>query len=377
MSDWGVDSPATRGLFLNSSYDEFLTLFPAEFRKGLQKSPSPPGFLVMDDDSLHPALIYREFPLDSTKIKQGQLDQKQCYLTSDSVYTWRELINAGQYKVYEECSESLCRLFSDEKNWVNYFGEIDRVVMLGGGGASKDLTVIDSFLAHGRIPLRYMMVDISPYMLAMAHNIVDRNLITRGRKDDVHIVPICCDFMDFFLAGKQIREKGKPVMWVLPGSTLGNIDESAFFSGLRQVAEAGDIVIIGAEVIEKDTDLSAVPRPYEDPAIRGFLAAPLRAAWHELRLDISFEKALANIKPRLVPAVVNGYSSVPGSVAVEFAIYHDPNDPKKKVVLITSAKYREEQLGEVAKAFDFEPQAAIASRLNPNYKQFVFRYVPK
>jgi Na+/pantothenate symporter len=57
----------------------------------------------------------------------------------------RYLAGSSPKETNEACSDSLVRLLSDEDTWNNYLGEINNVVMLGGGGASKDLTIINNF----------------------------------------------------------------------------------------------------------------------------------------------------------------------------------------------------------------------------------------
>jgi len=371
LKEKGCNDIGLEESFINFPYRDFLNRLSGTVRDALLVQTES------EDNVLHQALLHRNLSLDRIKISQGRLDQKLYYLNPDSAHTWNDLINAGQYKTYIECSDSLEKFVSnDDDNWTIPVSkaEITNIVMLGGGGPSKDLLILNSVLENCTCNERinYTIVDISSHMLMGAFQIVDKNLIIQGRRNRVNLVPVLSDFMELPAAKWQLRPKGKRVVWFLPGATLGNLNENAFFRAIKQLTEAGDILVIGAETIGEGPDPNAILATYASPAVREFLSTPLRAGWHALGLGGSLGAALKELKIEAVSGTATGHSTVPDSVVIEIAIHING----RKIVLITSARYDEMRLCEAARPFGFVYKTAIPSRRNPNYKQFVFQFVP-
>jgi hypothetical protein len=191
------------------------------------------------------------------------------------------------------------------------------------------------------------------------------------------LTPLICDFTNLQGAGEKLRQGPNSVAWFLPGGTIGNLNEKSVFRSIAQQAKAGDILVLGAETHNNnnaDHEKEELIRKYKHPAVRNFLTTPLRAAWHELKLEGVLDEAIDRLTYEVVDGSARGYSAVPGSVAVEIAIRAAGD---KKVVLITSTRYAEEQLCEAARAFCFIYKTTFTSLRNANYKQFVFEYVPE
>jgi hypothetical protein len=383
LAELGCDPLVMRGAFLNSSYRDFWELFPAEKRIAF-KLPRDNGThshsstRVSDNDAFHPFWIHRKMPIERVKLDHGRIDQKFYYLSPDSAHSWRGMINAGQYRQYLDCTESLEMFLEDREYWLNNItsGRTTNVVMLGAGAPSKDNAIINSILeAHPSSNIHYTIVDISIYMLMESFQLIDSALIVQGRRDRINLTPLIWDFTNLQGAGEKLRQDGNSVAWFLPGGTIGNLNEKSAFRSVAQQAKDGDIFVLGAEIrnSEEKNEKEELIKKYKHPAVRDFLATPLRAAWHELKLGVSLNEAIDNLTIDVVDGLAQGYSAVPGSAVVEIAIHAGG----QKVVLITSTRYSEEQLCEAARAFHFIYKTTFTSRRNKNYKQFVFQYVPE
>lgn len=384
FQEFGCTSETAAAVLLYRPYQEFWELFPEKVRKAL-KTPSQleaeTHTLVRDHDAFHPLWIARGLALERTKPNRGRIDQKFYFLNPDSAHTWREVINSGQYRQYLECSDALDTFLADEDDqvWRKFIssGKADGAVMLGGGGPSKDLAVIGSMLdqAPTDANLHYALVDISIYMLMSSVQLIDSSLILENRRGRVHLCPLIWDFMNLAGAGPKLRRPEKNVAWFLPGGTIGNLNEQAFFHSISQESEPGDLFIVGAETLgsaDLEAEKTGLIKKYKHPAIRGFLGTPLRAAWHELKLQTSLDEALDNLAIDVVDGLGSRHSTVPGSAAVEIAV----NANNEKIVLLTSTRYTESSFCETIEAHHFKHELTVPSRKNKNYKQFVFRKIP-
>ncbi|MGP0104052.1 L-histidine N(alpha)-methyltransferase [Rhodoblastus sp.] len=383
LSELGCDPLVMRSAFLNSSYRDFLELFPPEKRIAF-KAPRDNGChghsssRVSNSDAFHPFWIHRQAPFERVKLDHGRIDQKFYYLSPDSAHSWRGMINAGQYRQYLDCTESLEFFLDDRTYWLDSIKRrgITNVVMLGAGAPLKDNAIINSILElDPNTTIHYTLVDISIYMLMESFQLIDSALIVQGRRDRIDLVPLICDFTNLQGASEMLRQDGNSIAWFLPGGTIGNLNEKLTFRSIAQQAKAGDILVLGAETRNSNEKIEKeeLIKKYKHPAVRDFLATPLRAAWHELNLGVSLNEAIDNLTIDVVDGLAQGYSAVPGSAVVEIAIHANA----QKVVLITSTRYAEEHLCEAARAFHFIHKTTFTSHRNKNYKQFVFQYVPE
>jgi hypothetical protein len=384
LKEFGCTSPVVGGVFLNAPYEEFWNLFPDRIKAAL-KSPiqlhRQINGHVSHDDAFHRLWVSRSLALERTKAERGRIDQKFYFLNPDSAHTWREVINSGQYRQYLECSDALEEFLADNdvRLWRNFISSenADGAVMLGGGAPSKDLAVIGGMLDYAPegIRVHYALVDISIYMLMSSIQLIESSLILENRRRSVELSPLICDFMNLKGAAPRLRRRGKNIAWFLPGGTIGNLNELAFFQSIHQEAQAGDLLVIGAETlgtVDLEAEKEALIKKYRHPAVRGFLGTPLRAAWHELKIHMSLDEALDHLAIDMVDGLSSKHSTVPGSATVEISI----SARGEKTVLITSTRYAEKDFCEFGRGFYFKHEMTVSSRRNKNYKQFVFRYVP-
>lgn len=305
---------------------------------------------------------------------KGRIDHKLYYMSPDSVEIWTAVIDAGQYRQYDECKAAYVDLVNTAL-WREFFlcASSDGLVMLGGGAPPKDLIAIRSVLDLAPDKrLNYALVDFSPFMLESTFHIVDATLLREQRRSRVRMYLVKWDFLDMSGVADKLRRRGQNVAWLLPGGTIGNLDERDVFAAVANVATPGDLFVIGADTLSPD-DASpvknSVKEKYEIPEIKRFVESPIRAAWHDLGLDGSIEATLNLVQVRLVEGDDNRHSAVPAATTVEVFLVI----AGRKVTLLTSSRYSDKHFIAFAEQYGFSLSATIPSPLNPRYKQFVFR----
>ncbi len=383
----GYDVAIGGRMLVDCTYRELCALVPAARRIGW-----PPVGESVGDQSLsgqtevqemqeidaldHPVWVSRVALLETARegLNRGRVDQKVYYLNPDAADHWKNLISSEQYQQYDECKAAL-RDLTTRSIWSTFFtaGGNDGVVMLGGGSPTKDLVLIQSLLGlvSRSSTIHYALVDISHYMLLSAFRLVESALRQTNVRDRVQLTTLGWDFMNLHGAHRRLRRAGKNVVWVLPGGTIGNLDESHFFSSIKSKAVSGDLVVIGAETTggkDVKTIKATLLHKYEHPAFRNFVMAPLRAVWHDLGIAGPIEKALKEVQIDIVDGFANGHSRVNGAVSVEVSIVLEG----RKVVLLTSTRYNETTFADFVESHGFVQKDSIPSPLNAEFKQLVF-----
>jgi len=234
-------------------------------------------------------------------------------------------------------------------------------------------------------------------MLHASFQEVDASLTDSGQKPKVNLRPLVRDFMDLSGTTEIIRPSGKNVAWFILGGTIGNINEEEFIQSIRREARAGDLFIIGAETVgaeTRETMRDLLVSKYKNTAVRNFVMAPLRAAWHDLQIggDISraFDKILVDVTvgkenihsavPRAATVELSVMSSAKGFAAFMHRVMGAPrlqeSKDNRKIVLLTSTRYDEIELVRFVARRGFQLQETVTSPLNSLYKQFVFSLLP-
>lgn len=383
LSEKGCIAKNIRAVIVNGTYLEFYALLPDDVRAGLP-TPTNSGLQntedrVRDEDPYHNIWISRNAVSDTAKagFRRGRIDQKLYYLSPDSVDIWKGVVDAGQYRQYDECKSAL-HAVTEEAVWCTFFSSelADGAIMLGGGAPPKDLSIIRSMLelVPQHIRVNYALVDFSYYMLTSSFHLIDATLINEKRRVRVNLIPIVWDFVDLSGAGARLRRPGKNVVWLLPGGTIGNLNERHLFGSVARESMPGDLLVIGAETIafgDEEASTALLINKYCIPEVQKFVETPLRSVWHELKLDGNIQKVLDRVAVHVVDGVYNDHSSVPKAATVEISLGVN----KRKIVLLTSTRYDEGAFVAFAATFGFKHEGTVPSPLNPRYKQFVFRCV--
>lgn len=382
LIDIGVtkDRETVLKIILFGTYSDFYHIIPEERRIVLSvpnAMEATDNTLYSDtndlqDDCLHPLWIRKESNIMAPLVQQGKLDQKYHYLTPDSAENWYKIINDRDYNRYDECLDSIRKVCS-HNIWRNFFteGGADGIVMLGGGGPSKDKAVINATLniQQKNKYIHYAMIDFSNYMLKSAFHAINSSLRDNLLHDYVNISLIESDFLDLSGLRQKLR-RDKNIAWFLPGGTIGNLNELSLFRSVAKESECGDLFVVGAEVVKDNSDefKKDLKEKYSSPEIKRLALAPLRSA----RDNINDGNSLNDIE--VVIDVVDGeskpnrHSLIDGSITVAGSINNG------EVVIFTSTRYDETKFVEFAKRQNFHLEDAIGSKSNPQYKQFIFRY---
>lgn len=403
LKEIGYQGENIHAAFINNTIEQFYKALPEEKRKILPELEENEVILNTDinSDNYHNMWFSRRESIESAKFSlkyKGKIDQKFHYLSPDSAIIWQALITAGEYTQYDECKASLSFLCKgnrgnngafEEKGhqiWKNFFtNKNNGVVMLGGGTPLKDIIVIESIL--NLLPstdnLNYALVDFSQHMLKSSFYRIDYLLKRKGLRSRVNLSLIEDDFLRFSEIRTLINCENNKIAWIIPGGTIGNVNEWDFFKSVANQSMSGDMLVVAAETISEDNKVNYSFRgKYDIPEVQDFVEAALRSVWHDLEHDKlehkeNFKKALSQI--RIVPIdgtkEQNIHSKIPGSTTVEISLPIDI-ETEEKIVLAISTRYIKENFIAFAESMDFKHKTSVSSPLNDDFNQFVFFYDP-
>lgn len=378
-----ISSQITPQTLVECSYDQFVSLLPENRKQSLPHNrPSTLMGTIVDysEAVYHPMWMPKSITFETAReaINRGRVDQKLLYLNPDAAERWQRVINAFKYPTYEECKSSL-RDLTQRQVWKDFAAssKTDGIIMLGAGSPSKDLVLINSMIneKNSESTVHHTSVDISFYMLLSSLRIVDGNLRGDSKRQHVRLITLIWDFMNLQGSDDHIRRETKNVAWVLPGGTIGNLDEGAFVDSLISRTIKDDLLIVSAEIIDEDDSESQkenIIAKYNNKEVVDFVTIPLRSIWHDLDLPHNVEDAVKKLKFELVEGDKNKYSNVPKSKTVEVSI---ELPDKNHLVLATSTRYYESEFIKFVEKGGFEHLEGVSSKLNPNFKQFMFRRI--
>lgn len=186
-------------------------------------------------------------------LKNGVVDQKYMYISRDSVDNWNELIYAELYKYYVHCEDAL-KLRLNSESWNNILDtrNIESVVILGAGASKKELKILNSIMQNNRHTqdnkLKFFVFDSSFYMLYDSIINLKKTARVSHFENSVEFIPCCADFENIKHYRKAFHEKiGSNTVFFILGLTINNVEEQVILSSLKSVAKEGDVLIIGTE----------------------------------------------------------------------------------------------------------------------------------
>ena len=356
-----------RNIIRNGQYKDFLHLLP----ENIQNILSSPA--EMENKLFYPHWVKHGNHLDSIQaaLTNGKIDQKFHYLNPDAAEIWRDVVNSGVYKQYEECRYTIIELCDSASTWWEFVntGDTDGAIMLGCGSGTKDMQIIQSMLSLSTLnKVNYALVDYSPYMARSAFHHVRNTLQLKEVLPRVNLTIHEVDFVNnFAVVGKQLTRQGKNVAWFLPGGTIGNLDEEKLFKSIYSESQANDLFIIGADSVDLQNSQSdeEIRTQYDTPEVRRFVEMPLRSALRESGIN-----ELPAIKVNVVRGNKNKHSKVNGATTVVVSSIVNG----KELILLTSTRYDESELVKFAVKHGFTKETIITSTIfTKRYKQFIFR----
>ena len=296
-------------------------------------------------------------------MKSRRLDQRLYYMNIDSAQAWQELINSGDYQLYNWCSESL-GVMMHSNTWKAAMapGDIETVVMLGGGGAAtKDIKILSALVnAEYRKgepeKTRYVILDISPHMISSSILKIKKYFQrepTAGRLFNVE--SFVADMLGVAGFKRHLRRRQSRNLWFITGGTIGNFNEGRLVEVLNQMALPEDLLAVGIDTYDPQnlaTQKDLILKKYKPTAILEFLATPLSILLHQIhvaghRLSRIPTRPLGqSIGVDLVDGRKAGYSDIDGSMTVEVKLVleeeqraNGPAQDGDSYTLLTSTRY--------------------------------------
>jgi hypothetical protein len=310
------------------------------------------------------------FALDQERIlsvresmKSRRLDQRLYYMNIDSAQAWQELINSGDYQLYNWCSESLgVMMHSNTWKAALASGDIESIVMLGGGGAAtKDIKIL-SALADAEYrrgaseKTRYVILDISPHMISSSILKIKKYFQREPAAGKLfNVESFVADMLGVAGFKRHLRRRQSKNLWFITGGTIGNFNEGRLVEVLNQMALPEDLLAVGIDTYDAH-NLAAqkdlILKKYKPSAILEFLATPLSILLHQIHVGGHRSNRLPtrplgqSISVDLVDGRKAGYSDIDGSQTVEVKLVleeqqraNGPPQDEDSYTLLTSTRY--------------------------------------
>jgi hypothetical protein len=296
-------------------------------------------------------------------MKSRRLDQRLYYMNIDSAQAWQELINSGDYQLYNWCSESLgVMMHSNTWKAALASGDIESVVMLGGGGAAtKDIKIlsalVDAEYRKGEAEkTRYVILDISPHMISSSILKIKKYFQREPAAGKLfNVESFVADMLGVAGFKRHLRRRQSRNLWFITGGTIGNINEGRLVEVLNQMALPEDLLAVGIDTYDAEnltTQKDAILKKYKPTAILEFLATPLSILLHQIHVGgrrsnrIPTKPLGQSISVDLVDGRQAGYSDIDGSMTVEVKLVleeqqraNGPPQDDDSYTLLTSTRY--------------------------------------
>jgi hypothetical protein len=340
----GSDTPETIAFFKHSEIAEFEKRVAAS--RPARRGRAQPSWYnepvhdltAMDHDHLHSF---------TESVEDRRLDQRLYYMNADSADVWHRLINAGDYRQYDWCRESLRVLIRSEA-WAAAVadGTLESIVMLGGGGsASKDVEMLSALVEAGyrqgaKRKTRYLLLDISQHMLSASFRPVKQYFRREPKADPLLTVRgFVADMMSLGRIKRLLRESTSRNAWFITGGTIGNCSEKALLTSIERAALPGDLLAVGIDTYDssdRERASAAILEKYRPEMMHDFLRTPVGVLVHHLDRDLSPTALRSAIKPVIVNGKDKGYSDIRGALTAEVRLDLDDDDA---YTLLTSTRY--------------------------------------
>lgn len=159
--------------------------------------------------------------------------------------------------------------------------EATTVIELGSGTSDKTRTLLDAFVAHGRLE-RFVPLDVSEATL------LDAAAMLAERYPNLEIAPVVGDFT------RHLRRLpgGGPRLVAFLGGTIGNFyreERIAFLGALADVLEPGDWLALGVDLVKP---LDRLIDAYHDA--EGVTDAFIRNALHVINRELDGDLDVGN-----------------------------------------------------------------------------------
>ena len=204
---------------------------------------------------------------------------------------------------------------------------------LGSGNGLHAVALMRGCAERGLPVRRYLALDISPRLLAIAE------LEVHAALPDVEVAAAEWDFEESVTAAIRRWRRGAPALIVMLGLTLGNVeDPRRVLANVRRSVEAGDMLLLGVAAAPSEPGLALAAyrsREFMEAALAPFVVLGLDA--DDLAVDVWWE-------PGCVRAAVRACRTVrfPGSAVVL--------NRNSRVTVMQSRRFRPDEIEGLAEA---------------------------
>jgi hypothetical protein len=181
------------------------------------------------------------------------------FAAADGGRYWLRLCRGNSYGYFKRAKELLkanaARLAEEVRTAVDTTA-ID-LVSLGSGDGSKDDIILHALADKLKAPevLYYYPVDISDILLAEAVRYVSRHGLSKER---YRCKAVLGDFTNVKMLKEIVDFRPNPNLFSVLGNVIGSFEESEIFAGIAGAMEAGDLVLIEANIGEPGNSIATL-----------------------------------------------------------------------------------------------------------------------
>jgi hypothetical protein len=388
MRSIGCTATDLEEILVFGTVEEFAACFTGDYRNR--------AFRVVHESS-----ISREDPTDIVQIddhrekepgtlresfQSGFLTQRLIYVTPDAVELWKGVYNHPDYLQPVHCLEAHRALFSSEF-WIEHLREkgTNSLISLGAGSYKKDVMAIkyaDQHLPKNIHRLNYTIVDYSHRMLSDTVSHVRDAVATMPLNRNVEVYATRRDFMKL-TSGSTHRSLQSSAAFFCFGGTIGNVSEGSLLNHIRNIAQPGDLFVVGMETVGDEVQSPAgqsafrrrMNEKYNNRHMRAFLRPALDALWPYLKGAGDIDAVQEALYPNVAFGDDSLHSDIPGSASAYWRVNWKHENASGKVVLLSSTRYNVESFRAFANSRRFDVVEKFASNSNPNYIALVLQYI--
>jgi uncharacterized SAM-dependent methyltransferase len=219
------------------------------------------------------AEMKQEFDED---VRRRHIGEKFRYTGFDEALAWRNLCMDADYRPYWDSVELLQSrmssilegVYTPERKEIDFF-------CLGVGSGMKEKVVIKRILRN-QSKLDFYLVDASIEMICFSLMFYSQQL--NGYEENISWRGIMGDFTSNLPPIPKIH-KGRTGLYALLGNTIGNYPEYLLLDAINGMMEAGDYVMIDAQILPNKDDKEIkkeIARSYDNPLLRKFVMTSLQ-----------------------------------------------------------------------------------------------------
>jgi Histidine-specific methyltransferase, SAM-dependent len=379
--------------FIKSDVSSFIEALPSDKRDDAQQARADylaaikgeiAGSVLPEPACIESFTRHTETTLPQVTIAQGAksgiVDPHTYYSSAEGAEKWKHIIDSDHYATYFHCKQALASVLKDDAwNKSILAMPITASYSLGGGGSpAKDWSLLNWMLSKSEWSKKHItltLVDINPYMLQQSRvqlaNWVReshdaRRFVVRFFQDDI------LDFGQPDAKRQEVQRREGNALFTIYGGTIGNMSESRLFAMLDRVAKSGDHLLVGCTIVDgkkQEEVLALEESKYKEDRVLQLIRPGVDCVIRQNGLPWTTKSGLEQVKVEIWAEGQSTLSDVRGSMTLVLVL----TAGKKKIALLRSARYQQDELIQFAGHHGWEFVTAVASPLCNEYKQIGFR----